>query len=257
MEIDIGGLFHAKQSLTEATMHPITAKRVYNNSTITLSKGILLFGPLACGKSHLIPALAKKCNLSLITAHGPAILDKVIGSSESKISSIFHQTTSRHNVIDNTLTRPSHLDQHLRIVIPSTLQEQKDIILTLSKDLIFEFDALQLVQSDLIFEEVKHCQHCTPTHWKAVFDTSYLNAVHSTVLRTISNASTGIEKYDNSNSSLSLSDKEVIERFAVSMKHQNDDNNNHRTNFVITATTHDGIENVTFNANIMEKYITI
>ena len=38
------------------------------------------------------------------------------------------------------------------------------------------------------------------------------------------------------------------------MKHQNDNNNNHRNNFVITTTTHDGIENVTFNANIIEKY---
>jgi peroxin-1 len=50
-----------------------------------------LYGPTGCGKSLIVPALARKCNFSLVTCRGPEILDKYIGGSEANIRKLFAQ----------------------------------------------------------------------------------------------------------------------------------------------------------------------
>ncbi len=86
---EVGGLFHVKDNLTESILHPVKYKRIYERSPIKLPRGMLLFGPPGCGKSILVPALAKECGFRLITCRGPELLDKYIGASEAKVRELF------------------------------------------------------------------------------------------------------------------------------------------------------------------------
>jgi peroxin-1 len=54
----------------------------------------LFFGPPGCGKSALVPALAKECNFPLIACKGPEVLDKYIGASEAKVRELFSRASA-------------------------------------------------------------------------------------------------------------------------------------------------------------------
>ena len=88
---EIGGLFQAKSNLAEVVLQPIKYKLIYENLPITIPKGILLYGPPGCGKTCIVPALAKQCNFNLITCQGPELFDKYIGASEAKVRQIFEK----------------------------------------------------------------------------------------------------------------------------------------------------------------------
>ena len=85
----IGGLFKARQSLHDIIIHPMKFKSVYDNAPMTLPTGILLYGPPGNGKSFIVPLLAKKARLALITCRGPELLDRYIGASEAKVRQLF------------------------------------------------------------------------------------------------------------------------------------------------------------------------
>lgn len=85
----IGGLYDAKQSLHDIIIHPMRFKAVYDNVPMTLPTGVLLYGPPGNGKSFIVPLLAKKCKLNLITCRGPELLDRYIGASEAKVRQLF------------------------------------------------------------------------------------------------------------------------------------------------------------------------
>ena len=88
---DMGGLFQAKSNLAEVILQPIKYKLIYENLPITIPRGILLYGPPGCGKTCIVPALAKQCNYNLITCRGPELFDKYIGASEAKVRQIFEK----------------------------------------------------------------------------------------------------------------------------------------------------------------------
>lgn len=88
---DIGGLFDAKEALTSMVLKPVKYKKIFENAPIKLPRGILLFGFPGCGKSCIVPALAKECNFNLITCRGPEIFDKYIGASEAKVRELFQR----------------------------------------------------------------------------------------------------------------------------------------------------------------------
>eukprot|EP00804_Cyclotella_cryptica_P006502 CCRYP_012777-RD/>CCRYP_012777-RD protein AED:0.25 eAED:0.25 QI:1057/0.5/0.66/1/1/0.66/3/0/875 len=87
----IGGLFRAKQLLHDIIIHPIKFAQVYNNAPMTLPTGLLIFGYPGCGKSFIVPSLAKRSNLNLITCRGPELLDRYIGASEAKVRALFQR----------------------------------------------------------------------------------------------------------------------------------------------------------------------
>ena len=86
---DIGGLFRAKAALTDIILRPVRYRAIYNNAPISLPRGIMLYGPGGCGKSLMVPALAKECNFNLVRCNGPELLDKYIGASEAKVRQLF------------------------------------------------------------------------------------------------------------------------------------------------------------------------
>ena len=86
---DVGGLFSAKSVLTDVILHPVRYSMIYQRAPVSLPRGILLYGPPGCGKSYVVPALAKECNFNLVTCHGPELLDKYIGASEAKVRQLF------------------------------------------------------------------------------------------------------------------------------------------------------------------------
>lgn len=91
---DIGGLFEVRKELERALLFPIRYKAIYSKAKAGLPRGILLFGPTGCGKSCLIPAIASKCSIPLISCKGPEVLDRYIGASEAKVRDLFKRAAS-------------------------------------------------------------------------------------------------------------------------------------------------------------------
>lgn len=91
---NIGGIFEAKDKLKAAILNPVKYRRIYERAPIQLPKGILLFGPPGCGKSYLVPALAKECGHTLITCRGPELLDRYIGASEANVRQLLERARS-------------------------------------------------------------------------------------------------------------------------------------------------------------------
>lgn len=89
----IGGLSEVKSKLEAIVWHPVKYKLIYEQATIKLPRGVLLFGPPGCGKSALVPALAQFCKFPLISCKGPEIFDKYIGASEAKIRDLFKRAS--------------------------------------------------------------------------------------------------------------------------------------------------------------------
>ncbi|KAL7482742.1 hypothetical protein ACHAW6_008403, partial [Cyclotella cf. meneghiniana] len=90
----IGGLFRAKRLFHDIVIHPIKFAQVYNNAPTRLPTGLLIFGYPGCGKSFIVPSLAKQSNLNLITCRGPELLDRYIGASEAKVRALFQRAVS-------------------------------------------------------------------------------------------------------------------------------------------------------------------
>jgi SpoVK/Ycf46/Vps4 family AAA+-type ATPase len=88
---DIGGLFKVKQALETTILYPVIFRKIYERSSVRLPRGVLLYGESGCGKSYVVPALAKHCNFPLVTCRGPEVLDKYIGASEAKVRQLFER----------------------------------------------------------------------------------------------------------------------------------------------------------------------
>ena len=91
---NVGGIFEAKEKLKATILNPVKYRRIYEKAPIQLPQGILLFGPPGCGKSYLVPALAKECGHTLITCRGPELLDRYIGASEANVRQLFERARS-------------------------------------------------------------------------------------------------------------------------------------------------------------------
>lgn len=91
---DIGGSFEAKEALLSTVLRPSLYRRIYERSEMKMARGILLYGQPGCGKTFIVPALARKCRMPLITCRGPELLDRYIGASEAKVRDLFSRAAS-------------------------------------------------------------------------------------------------------------------------------------------------------------------
>jgi len=87
----VAGMDEAKSELRRYIEFPMKNPDVYKQLKIRQSKGILLFGPPGCGKTHLVQVLADECNVTFIPVKCTEILRAYTGQSESNIRDIFRK----------------------------------------------------------------------------------------------------------------------------------------------------------------------
>ena len=90
----VGGLFSAKKDIESVILRPLRYNRIYSKSKIGLPRGLLLYGPPGCGKTHLIPWISRNSHLPVVSCRGPELIDKYIGSSEHNIRNLFDRAYS-------------------------------------------------------------------------------------------------------------------------------------------------------------------
>jgi len=86
---EVGGLKDVKQSLKEAVEWPLKNPDSFKNLGIKPPKGILMYGPPGCGKTHIVKALANESGVNFISVKGPQLLSKWVGESEKHIRETF------------------------------------------------------------------------------------------------------------------------------------------------------------------------
>ena len=86
---DIGGLEEVKKILHENVIWAIKKADMFRKAGVKPARGILLYGPLGCGKTILARALAKESGANFISIRGPEVLSKWVGESEKAIREIF------------------------------------------------------------------------------------------------------------------------------------------------------------------------
>jgi transitional endoplasmic reticulum ATPase len=88
---DVGGLSEVKSLLKEAVEWPLKNPDAFKRMGIRAPRGILLYGPPGCGKTHIVRALANEAGANFISVKGPEIYSKWVGESEKAIRNIFHR----------------------------------------------------------------------------------------------------------------------------------------------------------------------
>ncbi len=88
---DVGGLEEVKEALREAVEWPLRHKEVFERMGIKPPRGILLYGPPGCGKTHIVKALANEAGINFISIKAGELLSKWFGESEQRIREIFRK----------------------------------------------------------------------------------------------------------------------------------------------------------------------
>jgi SpoVK/Ycf46/Vps4 family AAA+-type ATPase len=88
---DVGGLDHAKDSLSESVIFPLSQPELFSShgSLLTPPKGVLLYGPPGTGKTMLAKALAKQSNSVFINVRISTLQSKWFGEAQKLVSAIF------------------------------------------------------------------------------------------------------------------------------------------------------------------------
>ena len=88
---DVGDLEEVKEALREAVEWPLKYRDAFRRMGITPPKGILLYGPPGCGKTHVVKALANEAGVNFISIKAGELLSKWFGESEQRIREIFRK----------------------------------------------------------------------------------------------------------------------------------------------------------------------
>ena len=88
---DVGGLEEVKQALKESVEWQLKNFEGYERLGIKPPKGILLYGPPGCGKTHIVRALANESGANFISVKGPEVFSKFVGESEKFIRDVFRR----------------------------------------------------------------------------------------------------------------------------------------------------------------------
>ena len=88
---DIGGLHRQVALVRELVQLPLQMPFVYRQLGITAPRGIVLYGPPGCGKTHLAKALATDVKAKFFFINGPAVVGTMQGETESNLRRIFNE----------------------------------------------------------------------------------------------------------------------------------------------------------------------
>lgn len=86
---DVGGLTEARESLIEAVDWPLNHEKSFERLGIKPPKGILLYGPPGCGKTHIVKALAHESGVNFVSIKAGELMSKWVGESEKHVRDVF------------------------------------------------------------------------------------------------------------------------------------------------------------------------
>jgi len=85
---DVADLEEAKEAIKEAIVFPILRPDWFKGVRRPW-KGILLFGPPGCGKTHIARAVANEVNANFLNVDAASIFVKWVGESEKRVRALF------------------------------------------------------------------------------------------------------------------------------------------------------------------------
>lgn len=85
---DVANLEAAKATIREAIILPLLRPDIFKGARRPW-RGILLFGPPGCGKTHLARAIANEVNANFLNVDAASIFIKWVGESEKRIKALF------------------------------------------------------------------------------------------------------------------------------------------------------------------------
>jgi proteasome-associated ATPase len=88
---DIGGLTTQIEQIRDAVELPFRHRDLYDQYRLRAPKGVLLYGPPACGKTMIAKAVANAAGSHFLNIKGPELLDKYVGETERQIRLIFRR----------------------------------------------------------------------------------------------------------------------------------------------------------------------
>ncbi|MCI4364970.1 MAG: AAA family ATPase [Thermoplasmata archaeon] len=88
---DVGGLEDIKSAIREYVELPLTRPELMESYRIKTGRGILLFGPPGCGKTHLMRAAANELNVPMQIVSGPELVSALAGQSEAAIREVLYR----------------------------------------------------------------------------------------------------------------------------------------------------------------------
>ena len=88
---DVGGVGPEIKLIRELIQLPLQSPHVYRHLGIHPPKGIVLYGPPGCGKTHLTKAIANEIDASFFYINGPALVGTLHGETEANLRRVFNE----------------------------------------------------------------------------------------------------------------------------------------------------------------------
>jgi transitional endoplasmic reticulum ATPase len=88
---DVGGLEDIKSAIREYVELPLTRPELMESYRIKTGRGILLFGPPGCGKTHLMRAASNELDVPMQIVNGPELVSALAGQSEAAIREVLYR----------------------------------------------------------------------------------------------------------------------------------------------------------------------
>ncbi len=88
---DVGGLTDIKRAIREYVELPLTRPELMESYKIKTGRGILLFGPPGCGKTHVMRAAANELNVPMQIVNGPELVSALAGQSEAAVRDVLYR----------------------------------------------------------------------------------------------------------------------------------------------------------------------
>ncbi|XP_028406829.1 spermatogenesis-associated protein 5-like protein 1 isoform X2 [Dendronephthya gigantea] len=86
---DIAGYDQVKQALRQAVEWPFLYPEAFSRLSLTMPRGILLFGPPGCSKTMLVRAAATSCHCTFISLSCSQLYSPYVGDAERMIREVF------------------------------------------------------------------------------------------------------------------------------------------------------------------------
>ncbi|WP_049907384.1 ATP-binding protein [Haloferax elongans] len=156
---DIGGLGHVKRAIREQIIQPLDAENEELRETlsVTLSQGLLFYGPAGTGKTRTAKAVTNHVDGDLFIVDGPELVSKYYGETERQIRDVFQEaeqaaeTSGNPSIVffdelDSMAPSRGQADETERRIVAQLLSEldgfdeRGDIIVIGATNLIDEID---------------------------------------------------------------------------------------------------------------------